>query len=314
MHFVGKLLLPGRYKVRPTLLILAAGLGNRYGGLKQTAPVGPNGEAIIDYSIYDALSAGFDKLVFVIRRCFEDAFKNKIGSKFDAIVETSYAYQGLDDCLDGFKLPANRRKPWGTAHAILVAKNLIDETFAVINADDFYGAGSFKVIADYLSINMTSETDYCMVGYTLRNTLSEYGPVARGVCRCDEQMLLKEVIELTRIKKKGNRVEYVNDMGQSRHLSGDEIVSLNLWGFQPSIFRHLQVQFSDFLKSHGQEPNPEFFIPTAVDNLIKSGQARVKVLPTSERMFGLTYRQDKKAVVARINELVKQGVYPEKLW
>lgn len=304
----------GRFEVKPTLLILAAGMGNRYGGLKQIDPVGPSGEIIIDYSIYDAISAGFGKLVFVIRHYFEDAFKKKIGSKFDGIVETAYAYQELDACLDGFELPPNRQKPWGTGHAILVAKDLINEAFAVINADDFYGAGSFKVIADYLSTNVTSQTEYCMVGYTLRNTLSEYGCVSRGVCSCDDQMFLKEVIERTKVEKKDDGVEYINDMGQRQQLCGDEIVSLNLWGFQPSIFGYLQAQFSDFLNKHGREPEPEFFIPTAVDNLIKSGQARVKVLPTDDCWFGVTYRQDKKIAVACINELIKQGVYPERLW
>jgi len=301
--------------MKPTLLIIAAGMGSRYGGLKQIDPVGPNGEIIIDYSIYDAIEAGFGKLVFVIRHYFEDAFKEKIGSKLEGIAETAYAYQELDACLDGFVLPAGREKPWGTGHAILVAKDVIDQPFAVINADDYYGPGSFKLMKEYLvRAGSGRGADYVMVGYTLRNTLSEYGFVSRGVCRHDEKMYLKEITERTKIEKQGSGAVFFNGQGQKCRLSGDEIVSMNLWGFMPSIFPHLQSQFADFLKEFGNDEKTEFFIPTAIDELLHSSQERVKILHTDDRWFGVTYREDKAIAAEKINELISKGVYPEKLW
>ena len=204
--------------MKPTLLILAAGMGSRYGGLKQIDPVGPNGEIIIDYSIHDAIEAGFGKLVFIIRRFFEDAFREKIGSRFDGVVQTAYAFQELDACLDGFPLPADREKPWGTGHAILVGEDVIDEPFAVINADDYYGPHAFRIMADYLS----NADEYSMIGYILRNTLSDYGAVARGVCECDERMYLKTVVERKQVEKAQNGVRYMDENGTEHPLSGDE--------------------------------------------------------------------------------------------
>lgn len=300
--------------MKPTLLILAAGMGTRYGGLKQIDPVGPNGEIIIDYSMYDAIRAGFGKLVFIIRHYFEDAFREKIGSKFEGVVETAYAYQELDAALDGFELPAGREKPWGTGHAILVGRDVIDGPFAVINADDYYGISSFQVMADFLSGPDVSPTDYAMVGFRLRNTLSEYGSVARGVCHCDEKMLLRDVVERIGIKKHGEGARFFDEDGKERLLSGDEVVSMNLWGFHQSMFGHLSEAFKTFLEERGHEEKSELFIPFVVDDLVESGRVSVRVLPTHDSWFGVTYREDREIAQRCIARLIDEGVYPEKLW
>ncbi len=300
--------------MKPTLLILAAGMGNRYGGLKQIDPVGPNGEIIIDYSIYDAIGAGFGKLVFVIRHYFEDAFKEKIGSKFDGVVETAYAFQELDAGLDGFTLPPDREKPWGTAHAILVGRDVINEPFAVINADDYYGVDSFKMMAVFLSGSQISPTDYAMVGFKLRNTLSEYGMVARGVCHCDDNLFLRDIVERTKVEKRGNGACYFDADGTEHVLTGDEVVSMNLWGFHPSFFGHLKAGFGLFLGEQGTEPKSEYFITIPVSDLAESGQVKVKVLPTHDTWFGVTYRQDKEIAQRCIRMLIEAGTYPNKLW
>lgn len=299
--------------MKPTLLILAAGMGSRYGGLKQFDPVGPNGEIIIDYSIHDAIRAGFGKLVFVIRHYFEEAFKEKIGSRFEGIVETAHAYQELDACLDGFELPEDREKPWGTGHAILVAQDVIDEPFAVINADDYYGINSFKVMADFLSGKEVSPSLYSMVGFVLRNTLSEYGTVARGVCECDDKMFMKKVVERTKIEKVGEAARYYDPDESIHELTGDEIVSMNLWGVHQSIFEHLRNQFKDFLARFGNEKKTEFYIPSVIDSLVQNGKAAVKVLPTDDSWFGVTYRQDKEIAERSIKALIEKGLYPERL-
>jgi len=315
--------------MKPTLLILAAGLGARYGGLKQIDPVGPNGEILIDYSIYDAVKAGFGKLVFVIRHYFESAFREKIGSKFDNLAETAYAYQELDACppkrwracIDGFEPPKDRDKPWGTGHAVLVAGDLIDGPFAVINADDYYGPASFKAMAQFLTGRASrlddkdlSSNDYAMVGYTLRDTLSEYGPVSRGVCQCDEHTYLRRVVERKKVEKTAAGARYFDDDGIEHLLSGNEIVSMNLWGFQPSIFRHLESHLRRFLKEQGGEKNSELYIPTVVDDLIEKGKATVKVLRTNDVWFGVTYRRDAAIAAGCIRRLIDQGLYPENLW
>ncbi len=289
-------------------------MGTRYGGLKQIDPIGPNGEIIIDYSIYDAINAGFRKVVFVIRHCFEDAFKEKIGNKFDNLVETAYSYQEVDTCVDGFGLPKDRDKPWGTGHAILVACDLIHEPFAVINADDYYGPGAFKTIARFLTTKDLSGNDYAMVGYTLRDTLSEYGFVSRGVCRCDEQMFLRRVTELKKIEKTLTGARYFEEDGTGHVLTGNEIVSRNMWGFQPSIFNHLKVCFGRFLEERGNERNSELFIPTVVDELVEKEKATVKVLCTNDKCFGVTYRRDAVAAARCIRQLIKKGLYPDHLW
>lgn len=308
--------------MKPTLLILAAGLGTRYGGLKQIDPIGPNGEIIIDYAIYDAINAGFGKLVFVIRHYFESAFKEKIGSKFDNLdfgelsraVETAYAYQEVDACVDGFEPPKGRDKPWGTGHAILVAGDIIHEPFAVINADDYYGPNSFKIMAQFLGKKDLSCNDYAMVGYTLKDTLGEYGPVSRGICQCDEQMFLRRVVERRKVESTATGARYFEDDGTERFLSGNEIVSRNLWGFQPSIFHHLKEHFRRFLKERGYEKNSELFIPTVVDELIGKEKATVKVLRTNDKCFGVTYRRDTAKAARCIRQLIDQGLYPENLW
>lgn len=299
---------------KPTLLIIAAGMGSRYGGLKQIDPVGPNGEIIIDYSMYDAVRAGFKKIVFVIRHYFEDAFREKIGSKLEGVVETAYAYQELDSCVDGFDVPEGREKPWGTGHAILVAKDVIDEPFSVINADDYYGVQAYRIMADQLKWMATNGDEYAMVGYVLRNTLSEYGTVARGVCHHDDQMYLADVTERTGIRKNGDGAVFIDEYGKEHRLTGNEIVSMNLWGFTPDIFKYLQQQFNTYLKSNGNEDKSEFYIPTAVDTLVQNGQKRVKILKTNDNWFGVTYRKDKVFAQSCIQKLVDQDLYPKKLW
>lgn len=299
--------------VEPTLLIIAAGMGSRYGGLKQIESVGPNGEIIIDYSMYDAIAAGFKKVVFVIRHSFEEAFKAKIGSKLDGRVETGYAYQELSNGLGGFPLPPNREKPWGTGHAILMGKDLIDEPFAVINADDYYGTHSFKLMKEFLAGPVISSAEYAMVGYKLSKTLSEYGSVARGVCQCDDGFL-RDAVECLGIEKQGDSARFLDDSGVEHRLSGDEVVSMNLWGFHPSIFQHLSEQFQGFLKERAQQLKSEFFIPTVVDHLVKDDQVRVTVLPTRDTWFGVTYPEDKARAERSIRNLIKLGVYPERLW
>jgi UTP-glucose-1-phosphate uridylyltransferase len=301
--------------VKPTLVILAAGIGDRYGGLKQAESVGPNGEIIIDYSVYDAVRAGFDRLVFVIRRDFEDEFKHKISGKFESDIETAYVYQELESCTGGFKPSQKRKKPWGTAHAVLAARDLVDKPFVVINADDYYGHNSFKIIADYLSCDeMLGPNRYAMVGYVLRNTLSEYGYVSRGVCECTEQMMLKKIVERIKIEKTNEAIVYFDESQRQVVLTGDEVVSMNFWGFQTTIFDYLQSQFEQFLKERGNDPKAEFFIPAVINNLIAKDLAEVKVLQTPDKWFGITWRQDKENVIKSINKLIKAGTYPEKLW
>jgi UTP-glucose-1-phosphate uridylyltransferase len=301
-------------ETKKTLLIIAAGMGSRYGGLKQIDPVGPNGEIIIDYSMYDAVRAGFKKIVFVIRHYFEDAFREKIRSKLDGLVETAYAYQELDSCLEGDTLPEGREKPWGTGHAILVAKNVIHEPFAVVNADDYYGVGAYRIMSDQLEQMADNEDEYAMVGYVLRNTLSEYGAVARGVCHHDDQMYLADVTERTRIRKEGKGAVFIDEQGAEQSLTGDEIVSMNLWGFTPDIFEHLQHRFYAYLCERANENKAEFYIPTVVDTLVKQGQKKVKILKTDDNWFGVTYREDKEIAQSCVQKLIEQGVYPSKLW
>ncbi|MCP4263362.1 MAG: nucleotidyltransferase [Planctomycetes bacterium] len=300
--------------MKPTLLILAAGMGTRYGGLKQIDPIGPSGEIIIDYSIYDAVNAGFGKIVFVIRHRFEDEFKEKISSKFNNLAETVYAYQEVNTCVDGFEVPKDRDKPWGTGHAILVACDLIHEPFAVINADDYYGPGAFKAISQFLTKKDLSSSDYAMVGYTLRDTLSEYGTVSRGVCQCDEQMFLRRIIERKKVEKTSIGARYFEEDGTEHILTGNEVVSRNIWGFQPSIFHHLKVRFGKFLEERSYERNSELFIPTVVDELIEKEKAKVKVLHANDNCFGVTYRRDAAIASNCVRQLIEQGLYPENLW
>jgi len=297
--------------MKPTLMILAAGMGSRYGGLKQMDPVGPSGETIIDYSIFDALRAGFGKLVFVIRRDMERQFREIIGARFEKQLPVQYVFQELDQRLSGFSVPANRKKPWGTSHAILMAADVIHEPFAAINADDFYGENSFRVLGAHLQ---SGSRDYAMVGFVLRNTLSEFGSVARGVCRVSDGSYLQTVAELTRIEKDGTAAKYTDDAGLVHRLNGDETVSMNMWGFTPTLFGHLQRMFCEFLQRHGQNEKAEFYIPTAVNALVSTGQEKCKVLHTSDSWFGVTYREDRSHVMAGVRVCLARGDYPPNLW
>ncbi|HTL57466.1 MAG TPA: NTP transferase domain-containing protein [Candidatus Limnocylindrales bacterium] len=293
-----------------TLLVLAAGMGSRYGGLKQIDPIGPSGETLMDYSVFDALRAGFDKVVFVIRREIERDFKSKIGRRYEQRVPVEYVYQELNCLPAGFNVPANRQKPWGTGHAVLVAAEAVREPFAAINADDFYGAESFRVLAQHLQSNTR---DYAMVGFQLRNTLSDFGSVARGFCRVGPDGFLEDVVELTRIERDGDAAKYTDQAGV-HPLSGDEIVSLNMWGFQSQIFPLLAREFVEFLKSNRQDERAEFFLSSVIGGLVTAGESNVKVLRTPDSWFGITYKADRALVISGIQRLIERGVYPQRLW
>lgn len=300
--------------MKPTLLVLAAGMGSRYGGLKQIDPMGPSGETILDYSVFDALRAGFGKVVFIIRPDFEQDFRERIAAKFAGQIEVGFAFQTLDRLPAGFAVPAGREKPWGTTHAILCAKDAVHTPFAVINADDFYGRESYATLGQYLAGLQNSDLTYAMVGFTLKHTLSEHGTVARGVCQADGQGLLTDIQELTKIAKTATGAENRAEDCVVTHLNGEEPVSMNMWGFTPSIFPQLEKDFSAFLQAKGQELKSESYIPMAVGNLVKSRQATCRILRTSAAWFGVTYREDKAMVQASILAQVHQGNYPTSLW
>jgi dTDP-glucose pyrophosphorylase len=296
---------------RPTLLVLAAGLGSRYGGLKQIDPVGPNGETIIDYSIFDALRAGFGKLVFIIRKDIEQAFKESVSARFEKKAEVEYVFQELDMLPPGFTVPAGRTKPWGTTHAVLMAAGSIHEPFAVVNADDFYGAQSYRVLAQHLQ---SGTEDYAMVGFILRNTLSDFGAVSRGVCQVNGNGFLQEVVELTKIEPDGAFARSVDSTGHETRLTGDEMVSMNMWGFTHHVFVQLQERFQKFLEHNHSEMRAECYLPTAVNELVLAGQASVKVLRSMDSWFGVTCREDRARVVESISRLIGDGSYPKSLW
>ena len=306
----------GRTNTDLTLVVMAAGIGSRYGGLKQIEPVGPGGEAVLDYSVFDALRAGFGRAVFVIRREIEETFRSVLGRRFESRMEVRYVFQELDKLPPGFGVPAGRQKPWGTGHALLCACEALDGPCAVINADDFYGADSYQVLAGFLASTPAGPGPavYAMMGYRLKNTLSEHGTVARGVCRADPAGFLASVEELTAIEKLAQGARNKGADGTYRPLTGEEIVSLNFWGFPPSVGGHLQKLFLAFLEQNQSNPKAEFFIPTAVNQLIREGRARVKVLPTSASWFGVTYREDRPVVIESVRSLIRAGVYPERLW
>jgi NDP-sugar pyrophosphorylase family protein len=295
----------------PTLLVLAAGMGSRYGGLKQIDPVGPDGETIMDYSIFDARRAGFGKVVFVIRKDIEEPFKQIIGERYEKRIAVEYVFQELDSLIPGFSLPEGRTKPWGTAHAILMGAEAIREPFAVINADDFYGEQGFRVLAHHLQ---SGSPDFALVGFTLRNTLSDFGSVARGVCNVDDNGFLRDITELTHIEREGGHAVNTDMEGHKSNLTGNEIVSMNMWGFTPEIFHHLREQFRHFLSTHGTDLKAEFYIPTAVNELVSSGQALVKVLHGAGSWFGVTYREDRNRAAESIRQLIEGGYYPKGLW
>ena len=299
--------------MKPTLFVLAAGMGSRYGGLKQIDGLGPSGETIMDYSVYDALRAGFGKVVFVIRKDFEEAFRKAVISKYADKVPCEVCFQSVDSVPEGCTYNPERTKPWGTNHAVLMAKDLIKEPFAVINADDFYGRESFQVLADYLKSVEGTTGKYCMVGYRVANTLSENGSVSRGVCATDENRYLTDVVERTKIEKVGDKIIYTED-GVDTEISPNSPVSMNMWGFTPEYFEYVEKAFVEFLQARGQELKSEFYIPTLVNDMIRSGEATCKVLDTTSKWFGVTYAEDRPQVVMKINNLVKEGVYPEKLF
>ena len=299
-----------------TLVVMAAGIGSRYGGLKQVDPIGPNGEIIIHYSVYDALKAGFSRVVFVIRRDIETAFRETIGSEIERRADVAYVYQELTDLPSGFSLPAGRVKPWGTAHAVLCCKDVVTTSFAAINADDFYGAGAYRVLAGHLAKaqDRTGQRDYCMVGYVLSNTLSEHGHVARGVCQVTHNGHLKSIRELTHIEMFSDGIKYCDQPDQWAPLAADSPVSMNFWGFTLSLFDELEEHFPRFLAQNMENLKSEFLLPTFVGDLIREKRARVKVLPTDERWFGVTYQADRPRVQAAVRDLIARGRYPQNLW
>ncbi len=289
-----------------SLLIMAAGMGSRYGGLKQLDQVGPNGETIIDYSVYDAIKAGFTKIVFIIRDDFESQFKSQITNKYLDLIDLEFAYQDINYLPSGFSPPKNREKPWGTGHAILSAKTYINEPFVVINGDDFYGRESFKTIADYYQ---TEENHFSMVTFRLENTLSIFGGVTRGLCTIIDEKL-NTVVETSNLEKNNNGVS--SDNGEL--LKGDEPVSMNMWGFTPILFDYLEEKFINFLKEEGSELKSEYLIPSVINDLIQAGDESVHILNSSESWFGVTYKEDKPYVVGEIQKLIEKGVYPKKLF
>jgi dTDP-glucose pyrophosphorylase len=279
--------------------------------LKQIDPVGPSGEAIIDYSAFDALRAGFGKFVFVIRKDLEQAFKQSVGARFEKHIAVEYVFQELDKLPAGFHIPPGRTKPWGTTHAVLMAEDAIREPFAVINADDFYGVQAYRVLSAHLQ---SGTDDYAMVGFTLRNTLSQFGSVARGVCRVNAGNYLEDIVELTNIVPEGAHARNTDADGHVIQLTGDEPVSMNMWGFTPRVFEQLRERFAQFLALNGADARAECYIPSAIGELLLAGQARVKVLRSDGSWFGVTYRDDRARVADSIGRLVAQGDYPESLW
>ena len=287
-------------------------MGSRYGGLKQLDGFGPNGETLMDYSIYDAINAGFGKVVFVIRHFFEDEFNRVVLSKYKDHIQTAVAFQDLHDLPKGFVVPEGREKPWGTAHAIRAAREVINEPFAMINADDFYGRNSFEVMAKQLQ---DDTVNYSMVGFKLGNTMSESGSVSRGVCEVDNNHNLTSIVEHTSISFDANhKIVATDEAGCNKPLMPDTVVSMNLWGIQPDFFCYVEQQFTEFLSKRGTEMKSEFYIPTAIDDLIKRGEKKVKVLTTDSQWFGVTYPEDRPGVIARLKEMHSTGEYPQKLF
>ena len=298
--------------MKPTLLILAAGIGSRYGGVKQMDQIGPSGESIIDYSVFDAIRAGFGKVVFVLNQKIIDDFKAIFESRLKGKIETEYILQELHNIPEGIEFNPERVKPWGTGHAVLVAKNYINEPFAVINADDFYGRHAFDLISEYLTDLGNSETKYAMVGYKLKNTLSENGTVSRGVCSVKEG-LLTDVIERTSIQRKNGDVVF-DDEGHDQVIDEDSVVSMNFWGFTPKYFEQSECDFKSFIQENAEQLKAEFYIPYVVNKLIENDDATCKVLTSNDQWFGVTYQEDKPVTIEKINQLVEEEVYPENLW
>ena len=303
--------------MKPTLLLLAAGMGSRYGGLKQLDGLGPHGETIMDYSIYDAIQAGFGKIVFVIRKDFEEQFREKVLSKYEGHIPAELVFQGIDALPEGFTVPEGREKPWGTNHAVLMAKDVINEPFCVINCDDFYNRDCFKVIGKYLAdLPEGAKNDYAMVGFRVGNTLSENGTVSRGVCSTNKEGNLTTVVERTKIERRDGKVQYLDDNGSWVTVDDNTPVSMNVWGFTPDYLEYSEEYFKEFLSDPRNMENKksEYFIPMMVNKLITDGTATVKVLDTTSTWFGVTYPEDREGVVERIKRLVDEGVYPSRLF
>lgn len=299
---------------KPILVVLAAGMGSRYGGLKQIDPVGQSGEKIIDYSVYDAIDAGFERVVFIINHKIEKDFKELVGAEIEKHAEVRYAFQELTDLPAGVTIPADRQKPWGTSHAVYAARDLLDAPFAVINADDFYGREAYHQIYRFLTETAEREDEYCMIGYLVKNTVTDKGSVSRGVCETKDGYLTA-IVERTKIESRKDGIVYIED-DQAYPLADDTVVSMNLFGFKPSIVREIQNRIVGYLNEK-LPANPlkcEYFLPATVDSLLKEGKATVKVLPTREKWYGVTYHEDKAEVVAALKALAEQGKYPKSLW
>ena len=299
--------------MKPTLLVLAAGMGTRYGGNKQLDEVGPSGETIIDYSIYDAIRAGFGRIVFVIRRDIEQEVKERFVERLQGKIDVDYVFQDIANLPEGVKVTPERQKPWGTSHAILVTEKIINEPFGVINADDFYGAESFKILHDFL-VNDKDPNCYCIVGYKMGNTLSDHGHVNRGVCTVDENGLLKNIVETLQIEKTSTGAQSQDSNGIMHYYSGNEVVSMNLWGFKTSSYKFMGEEFRSFIDKYGMELKSELYIPTSLDRFVKDGQISIKILMSNERWFGVTYREDKPFVVESIKKMIRNGVYPARIY
>ena len=302
-----------KYPMKPTLLVLAAGMGTRYGGNKQLDEVGPSGETIIDYSLYDAIRAGFGKIVFVIRRDIEEQVKERFIERLHGKIEIDYVFQEITNLPEGVTVAPERQKPWGTSHAILVTKHKINEPFGVINADDFYGAESFNLLKDFL-VNDKDPNSYCIVGYKLGNTLSDHGHVNRGVCQAGEDGILRKIVETRQIEKTKDGAKAPGPDGELLHFTGNEIVSMNLWGFKPSCYDFLGREFRNFINKYGMDLKSELDIPTSVDKFVKNGEITIKILMSNERWFGVTYREDKPYVVKNIRKMIRKGIYPVRIY
>ena len=300
--------------MKPTLFVLAAGMGSRYGGLKQMDGLGPNGETIMDYSIFDAIRGGFGKVVFVIRKDFEEDFRTKIISKYENHIPVEVVFQSLDKLPEGYSCPEERTKPWGTNHAVLMGKDVIKEPFAVINADDFYGRDSFAALGKELIATANKENKYCMVGFRVGNTLSESGSVARGVCETDTNGYLTTVVERTAIERIDGEIQFIDENGQKVILEENTPVSMNMWGFTPDYFKYSEEYFKNFLQDNINNLKSEYFIPLMVNELVTNNTACVKVLDTTSKWFGVTYAADRQDVVDKIQALINAGEYPEKLF
>lgn len=301
--------------MKPTLLVLAAGMGSRYGGLKQIDQLGPSGETIIEYSVYDAIRAGFGKVVFVIRRNIEVAFKEALADKFSDLIEVDYAIQEIDVKIEGVETMPKREKPWGTGHAVLVAADKINTPFAVVNADDFYGKGAFQELANFVNkLQNPNGHEYAMVGYILKNTLSDHGSVSRGVCETNASNHLQTVTERTKIQRVNEEIHYIDEQNAHHVLSDNTIVSMNFWGFTPTFFDALRKQFVRFVSENKDNPKAEFYIPLVVNHMITNNQATIEVLTCNDKWYGITYKEDKDIVANAFSDLVDQGLYPSPLW